>query len=294
MATTFSDPHKREFAKIFDSLCGAHSRWEVWGDFISLAAYDISNAVDAVHREKREEYREAIAKRYTPEELNRFAQLFTVTVDALDRNMRQDFLGSLLMQLELGNKNAGQFFTPYHLCEATAEVVGAADTLKAHLSSQGWISVSDPCVGGGAMLIAFANHCLRHEVNYQQKILFVGQDLDPTVAKAAYIQLSLIGAAGYIVIGDTLSEPAVSPHGTPLFAPMDRETFITPMFCSNVWTWRRRAYLMDQMFKETHRQEYIPDRPVRKRPKLSEQSDPESAHFEPVQLSFFDVKEETA
>lgn len=54
------------------------------------------------------------------------------------------------------------------------------------------------------------------------------------------------------------------------------------------------AIMDGKMFKETHRQEYIPDRPVRKRPKPSEQSDPESAHFEPVQLSFFDVKEETA
>ena len=145
------------------------------------------------------------------------------------------------------------------------------------------------------MLIAFANHCLRHEVNYQQKILFVGQDLDPTVAKAAYIQLSLIGAAGYIVIGDTLSEPVVSPHGTPLFAPMDRETFITPMYSlSDVWESRRRIHMMGRLFKTLERQDYIPDRSVRERPKLSEQSDPESAHFEPVQLSFFDTKEEIA
>ena len=76
---------------------------------------------------------------------------------------------------------------------------------------------------------------------------------------------------------------------------MDRETFITPMYSlSDVWESRRRIHMMGHLFKVLERQDYIPDRSVRERPKPSEQSDPEPAHFEPVQLSFFDVKEETA
>lgn len=39
------------------------------------------------------------------------------------------------------------------------------------------------------MLIAFANICKDDlNINYQKDILFVGQDVDPVVAKMCYIQ----------------------------------------------------------------------------------------------------------
>lgn len=28
------DDYKKEFLRLFDSLCGKYSRWEVWSDFI--------------------------------------------------------------------------------------------------------------------------------------------------------------------------------------------------------------------------------------------------------------------
>lgn len=39
------------------------------------------------------------------------------TTMALDQNQEQDFLGKMFMRLDLGNRSAGQFFTPYHVCE---------------------------------------------------------------------------------------------------------------------------------------------------------------------------------
>ena len=278
--------HKKEFSKIFDSLCGAHSRWEIWSDFIHLAAYDISNVIDGIHREKRTEYRESIAKKYSPAEMERFAGLFTTTVEALDRSTEQDFLGELYMSLNLGNKNAGQFFTPYNICEATGSLIGSSEKIKADIERNGWTAAVDPCVGGGAMLIAFANHCLKHDINYQRNVLFVGQDLDATVAKMAYIQLSLIGAAGYIVIGDSLTEPLVCPNGSPLFAPMQRETYVTPMYCSDLWEGRRLAYRMDRIL------ERIDSAEPRKAPEPEQEQEPErepepEQDFEPVQMSLF-------
>ena len=38
--------HQTEFVKIFNSLCGRYGRWEIWQDFITLAAIAISNTVD--------------------------------------------------------------------------------------------------------------------------------------------------------------------------------------------------------------------------------------------------------
>lgn len=53
-----------------------------------------------------------------------------------------------------------------------------------------------------------------------------------------YIQLSLLGCAGYICIGNTITNPLV---GHVLF-PQEmegQELWITPTFQSNVWAWRR-------------------------------------------------------
>lgn len=241
--------YDKEFTKIFDSICGVHSRWQVWNDFINLAAYDISNAVDSIHREKRTQSREFTAKKYKHNDMDCFAELFSITVSALEHNAEQDFLGSLYMNLNLGNKNAGQFFTPYSVCDCMGAMTDQSKSLNSAIDKKGWAAVHDPCIGGGAMLIALANHCKKHNINYQQKILFVGQDLDATVAKSAYIQLSLIGAAGYIVIGDSLAEPLISPNGSPLFAPTSREIYITPMYFSDIWKGRRLAYRMDKILR---------------------------------------------
>lgn len=65
--------HQIEFVKIFRSLCGRHGRWDIWQDFITLAAIEISNAVDRSHAAERGKTYKTIAEKYKPDELHRFA-----------------------------------------------------------------------------------------------------------------------------------------------------------------------------------------------------------------------------
>lgn len=58
------DDYKKEFLRLFDSLCGKYSRWEVWSDFIQLTAIDMSNATDKVNAPKRMETGKTIRKKY--------------------------------------------------------------------------------------------------------------------------------------------------------------------------------------------------------------------------------------
>lgn len=51
-------------------------------------------------------------------------------------------------------------------------------------------------------------------VNYQKDVLFVGQDIDKVVAMMAYIQFSLLGCPGYIIVGNSLTD---MPDGHVLF-----------------------------------------------------------------------------
>lgn len=109
------------------------------------------------------------------------------------------------------------------------------DTVK-KVEQDGYISINDPCCGAGATLIA-GIHAARKQLekanlNHQNHLLVVAQDIDETVALMCYIQLSLLGVAGYVKVGNSLTEPMTDND--------DKENYwFTPMYFSNVWVLRR-------------------------------------------------------
>lgn len=194
------DDHQKNFLKIFNSLTGKHSRWEIWEDFVTLTAIEISNSTDKVNAPERTKMYQTIVSKYSAKEREGMAEMLGEVIMGMEQNPDQDFLGSLYMMCELGNDHAGQFFTPYSVCQAMSEI--SFD--PARFEDIGFVSVNDCACGAGALLVSFANVCKRHDINYQQKVMFVAQDIDYTVGLMCYIQLSLMGCAGYVVIGDTL------------------------------------------------------------------------------------------
>lgn len=87
-------------------------------------------------------------------------------------------------------------------------------------------------------MIAAVHTLRRQNVYYHNHVLFVGQDIDRVVGMMAYIQLSLLGCPGYIVIADTMTNPIV---GSPLM-PIEKEGqefWYTPLYFSEVWHFRR-------------------------------------------------------
>ena len=284
---------QKAFVRIFDSICNWNSRWERWNDMVELFAIEINSAVDLNHREERIARGEAIRKKYSDEELGRFAELFAELIRSLEANMFQDFLGSMYMDLELGNSVSGQFFTPYNVCEAMAAMTVSDDAMRM-ISERGWIGINDPACGGGATLIAAAGELRKRGINYQQHALFVGQDLDHTVAMMCYIQLSLIGCPGYVRIGNTLTDPGrfdiLTGDGT-------ENTWYTPMFFADTWTFRVMMRSLDMAIGRTQKIEKTEQKPEKsdqkpknkeqKPKKASEEKRKEEPNGEPEQLSWF-------
>ena len=173
------------------------------------------------------------------------AEMLGMVVAALDENQDQDLLGEIFMTLGLGNEHNGQFFTPYNVCSAMSAL--NSENIAAQVERQGWVPVADPACGAGALLVAFANECLRQKVNYQTSVLFVAQDIDFTVGLMCYIQLSLLGCAGYVVIGDTLAHPATAYDRRGLIPRDEGNVWYTPMYFRDVWHWRRVWAQVDMM-----------------------------------------------
>lgn len=226
--------YREAFLKTFSGLTRAHHDWSVWSDFVTMLSCAISNSLDKANYEKREALYLRIIKGYDKQEQKLFPELAAHTVLALEENPEQDFLGSLFMELNLGDHWKQQIFTPYSVCQLMAEI--ATNNISERVKSDGFISVNDCACGAGATLIAAINEARRQlekeHLNFQNHVLVTAQDIDFTAAMMCYIQLSLLGVAGYVKVGNSLTDP---------MTPNDdiKNYWFTPMYFSEVWTMRR-------------------------------------------------------
>ena len=257
--------HQKQFVKLFDAASQRNNRWTVFSDFVHISAIAISNTVDREHAEEREKEYARITRSYNQKEMDCLRKMFAEIVEGLESNPDQDFIGDLFMALELGNEYRGQFFTPYCVSSMMSRMISGMDALKSKIADKGWVSVSDPACGAGGMLAAFANVCMSCDVNYQRSVLFVAQDVDYTAACMCYIQLSLLGCPGYVVIGNTLTNPASSLDKRMLIPAPTQNVWYTPLYFLPEWHWRRKFALLDMMFnadtvsKATPKTEPVPE-----------------------------------
>lgn len=236
---TGMDDYTKQFLQAFDLLRVKNSGWKVWSDFCLMAACAISNRCDLSNKHDRREdmYIKTISS-YDTKERELFPQLLRITIDALESNPYQDFLGNLFQKLELHNHWCGQFFTPYHISQVMAKIQ-VDDSLMEKVHNEGFVTVNDPACGAGGLLIAFMEAVKSYNVNYQQSVLFTAQDIDYTAAMMCYIQLSLLGVPGMVIVGDTLSNPPTEPMS------YNYDVWYTPFYI--LYGWRFKSKRTDTM-----------------------------------------------
>lgn len=193
---------KREIIKRINDLSGSRSPYEVYCDWVKCMALSIQNSIyfhhDDTWRKREEEYINTI-KPYG-RDAKQFTEMFGMLTKTLENNIG-DVLGEIYMESGCGNKNTGQFFTPFHLSElcATLNLSGEDGSRKIHLN--------EPSCGGGGMIIAAAKILKDRGIDYQSCLMAVAQDLDWKAVYMCYVQLSLLGIDAVVVQGDTLRNP---------------------------------------------------------------------------------------
>lgn len=200
--------YKKEIVKVISSMSGKFSPYQIFSDFCKIFALAISNACafqyDEIWREREEAYIATIS-RYEEKEVMKLVDMKDLLIEAADEEMT-DALGQIYMQSGAGNSATGQFFTPFHLSLATAEL-GVAESIP-----DGIIKINEPSCGGGGMIIATARVLKERGISYQKRLRVVAQDLDWLAVYMTYIQLSLYGIDAIVCQGDTLKEPYKSGY----------------------------------------------------------------------------------
>lgn len=192
--------YKKDFIKCLQSVNYSIGTYDVFTDFLSVASLSLAN-VPFKNQDFENEYLQIIKKYKQPEKL---AELLGIVKNAL-ATKHQDFLGDIFMELGFGSQCNGQFFTPYHISHFMAQITMQKDVIKKNLEEKGYITVCDPCVGAGAMIIAASEVLLSMGYNPHTQMLFSATDIDRKCFDMTYIQTTLYGLAGQVTWGDSLT-----------------------------------------------------------------------------------------
>jgi hypothetical protein len=203
-ANAKQDPAGRFQDTIRKLSVGQHQLWRIFEDWCAATALTlylpIVRDAEIAHR------RNAVLERYTEGEREHFHTLLECTCEALEEDGGDDFLGRQFMELELGDHWKGQYFTPAPVAIAIAHfTLGSGEDLRERVRTTRFITVHDPAVGAGVMLIAAAAVMRAAGLEPHHHLHATGVDVDRTAAHMAYIQLTLLGIPGVIVFGDSLT-----------------------------------------------------------------------------------------
>jgi len=201
-STWFSRKEHHVFAQCLqDAHRGSRSTWEAFSDFLTLAYLSLSQAAHklrtgALDPAKETEY-ERVRKTYKHPE--KFSEAFAHVVMALEVSA-YDFIGTVAGELEILNEWHGQFFTPQHVCDLMARMTMGDN----QPDPERRLRICEPACGAGAMCLAVAN-TLKSQNFAPWNYWITAVDVDPKMAMATYIQLTLCGVPANIIWGNSLS-----------------------------------------------------------------------------------------
>lgn len=196
--------HYQNMVKIFTSFRYKYDIMDVFEDFIYMTAAAFSNSVDTVHYEKREtEYMRRI-NRYEKKDSEKFAEIISQLVMCFEVGGPNDYLGKLFMDLDMGNKYRGQYFTPYTVSVAMASMVFNERDVRMHINEKGYMSLYEPTCGAGGMIIAAYEVVKKMGFNPQQVLKVTSQDIDFKAVLMTYIQTTILCIDNTVILGNTL------------------------------------------------------------------------------------------
>jgi hypothetical protein len=180
--------------KKLDTISRRYSINQVFDDFLKMAVCAFSMG------RMETEYKE-IAKRYTPEDMQLFGEALGAMVMDYDAKSSEDgtwcdVLGAYFedIQSHFSASAKGQFFTPDHVCDLMAKVLGESPTNER-------IYVNDCACGSGRNLIAHS----RTNTKQRFSSFYVAQDVDYRCVLMSVINFLMFGMSGVVIHMNTIT-----------------------------------------------------------------------------------------
>ena len=219
-----------EFIKAIQSFVGLNS-YEVFSDFVELAALSTMHAFEITRQKELAEKINTVQKKYKPKEIERLGEMLGMLIVAMEKYHKQgryvDILARVFMELGIHSKQTGQFFTPGSVAELSAKMAFDEAEARKIIERDGHITLNEPAVGGGVMVLGFAEAMRAAGFDPSRQLLIHAGDIDRRCAYMSYLHFSLYGLPAVIRLGDALTMKAW-------------EQWYTPVYVLDLWCFRDR------------------------------------------------------
>lgn len=212
-------PTINDIIKLLDTGSYKVGKHELLSDVFQCGAIAIANKFDRRQAKKREETYLSIIKKYDKDTQQLiteiFAEISVLLLSQIDMGF-DDYLGELYMLSETLNSKAGQFFTPYHVSKACAELSINKSIVNEYIEKDKILTINEPACGAGGMIIAAIDILYnRYRLNYSRNVFVECSDIDQRCVHMTYLQLSLIGVPAIVYQRDTLTMKTWQKWETP-------------------------------------------------------------------------------
>ena len=210
--------HQTEVLKLLNGISRTRGLSRVFADWIEVCAITLAR-MDLAQFDAREEQYLNIVKQYERSEIEIFAKAFAHLTLAYEECFSDgavafaDVLGSLYMMLDMGNSDAGQFFTPYEVSRLMAmmQIDGAGKLI----AEKGYVQFMEPAAGAGGMIIATAHALHEAGFNYQRTMHATAIDIDARCVHMCFVQLSMLHIPAVVIHGNALTGETWGQWVTP-------------------------------------------------------------------------------
>lgn len=181
-----------------------------WCEAMALAIQNACLIPETQRWKQNEEAYLAIVKAVGNDAMHEFKRLFELYQELLTVDPWNDWLGIIYMESIGGDGNKGQFFTPYDVSKACAELsVGVPP------DDDSPITINEPSCGAGGMIVAALDAMNEKGINWQRRARIVASDIDTTCVHMTYVTLSLLGVRAEVLHQNTLTLQTWSVWHTP-------------------------------------------------------------------------------
>ena len=207
----------KEIIKLIKKAAQSKAEYQVFNDFLEMSAISVSNSVNPIHREEREQRYLDIIGTYNKSEQQLFPQMLAMLVEGLqnkiETNGAEDILGVVFHELELHEKFKGQFFTPQCVSDMMSEMT--LQDLTELVEKQGYITACEPCCGSGVLVTSMCKAMKKAGLNYSTQLVVTAVDVDLKCVFMTYLQLALYGVPAVVIHGNSITCEEFSRWYTP-------------------------------------------------------------------------------
>lgn len=216
-------PTVKDIVKTLGKATYRTSRYEFLSDAFECGAIAISNKFDKMKAPEREENYLRIIKKYDKDMQNflleTFSQIYLLLSNQINPHVGfDDYLGKIYMQSETSSKKAGQFFTPYNVSKAAAEMTLDSTIINDYMDNDKILTLNEPTCGSGGMILAAADALYnKYHFNISRNLFVACGDIDKRCVHMAYLQLALAGIPAIILHQDALTLETWDRWETPAY-----------------------------------------------------------------------------